>query len=72
MDLCDKSREPRHEKFTSLDTRTNYQKANREVRKKMKEAKEEWIEEQCVNIDTEIKTRTEVAERRPVSSRPVL
>ncbi|KAH3707597.1 hypothetical protein DPMN_067007 [Dreissena polymorpha] len=39
MDLCYKRRELRHEKYTSLDSRTQYQKENREVKTKMKEAK---------------------------------
>ncbi|KAH3715509.1 hypothetical protein DPMN_058220 [Dreissena polymorpha] len=30
------------------------QKANREVKKEMKEVKEEWIEEQCIIIDKEM------------------
>ncbi|KAH3897919.1 hypothetical protein DPMN_022115 [Dreissena polymorpha] len=41
----------RHENYTSLDCRANYQKANSKVRKKMKEAKEEWIEEKYTIID---------------------
>jgi exonuclease III len=56
LDLCDKRRELRHDKYTSQESRTEYQKANREVRKKMKEAKEEWIEEQCDSIDKEMTT----------------
>ncbi|KAH3721466.1 hypothetical protein DPMN_064393 [Dreissena polymorpha] len=54
MGLCDKGRELRHDKYTSLDSRTNYQKANKKVRKKMKETMEEWIEEKCISIDKEI------------------
>ena len=50
MDLCYKRRELMHE-YTVLDSTANYQKANREVRKKMKEAKEEWHKEQCIIID---------------------
>ena len=44
MDLCDKRREVRREKFTSLDYRANYQNVNGHVRKTMKEAKAEGIE----------------------------
>ncbi|KAH3819063.1 hypothetical protein DPMN_120793 [Dreissena polymorpha] len=53
MDLCDRRRELRHEKYTRLDSRTETQKANREVRNKMKEAKGEWIKEQRINTDKE-------------------
>ncbi|KAH3810548.1 hypothetical protein DPMN_138942 [Dreissena polymorpha] len=35
VDVCDKIRELRNEKYTSLVSRLKYQKANREVRKKM-------------------------------------
>ncbi|KAH3741353.1 hypothetical protein DPMN_048078 [Dreissena polymorpha] len=40
IDLFDKTRDLMHEKYTSLASRANYQKANRDVRKKLKEAKE--------------------------------
>ena len=56
VDLCDKRRELRHKKYTSLDYMTKYQKANREVRMKLKEVREEWIKEQCIIIDKEITT----------------
>ncbi|KAH3856091.1 hypothetical protein DPMN_098671 [Dreissena polymorpha] len=51
MNLCDKRRELCHEKYTSLNPWPNNQKANRKVRKKIKEAKGEWIEEHCITID---------------------
>ncbi|KAH3859402.1 hypothetical protein DPMN_102122 [Dreissena polymorpha] len=38
MDLCDKRRELRHLQYNSLASRENYQKANMDLRKKMKEA----------------------------------
>ncbi|KAH3819228.1 hypothetical protein DPMN_120962 [Dreissena polymorpha] len=43
--LCNKRRELRHKKYTSLDFRTEYQKANRGKKKKIKNEKEEWIDE---------------------------
>ena len=36
---------------TSSEVGLDYRKVNRDVRKKMKVAKEEWIEEQCRNIE---------------------
>ena len=38
-------------KYTSIETELDYRKVNREVRNKMKVAKEEWIEEQCKNTE---------------------
>ena len=37
--------------FTNTDAGLEYRKVNREVRKKMTAAKEEWTEEQCKNIE---------------------
>ncbi|GFR77564.1 endonuclease-reverse transcriptase [Elysia marginata] len=51
MDLCDKRRELRKRKFGSNVAMENYQLANKAVRKKMKEAKEKWIDDQCVAIE---------------------
>ena len=38
-------RQLRQQKYTSTEVGLEYTKVNREVRKKMKAAKEEWIEE---------------------------
>ncbi|GFR86316.1 endonuclease-reverse transcriptase [Elysia marginata] len=51
LDLCDKRRELRKRKFGSNVAMENYQLANKAVRKKMKKAKEKWIEDQCVSIE---------------------
>ncbi|GFS04557.1 endonuclease-reverse transcriptase [Elysia marginata] len=51
LDLCDKRRELRKRKFGSNVAMENYQLANKAVRKKMKEAKEKWIDDQCVAIE---------------------
>ena len=37
--------------YTSTEAGLDYRKVNREVRKKLKAAKEEWTEEQCKNIE---------------------
>ena len=41
----------KQQKYTSSEAGLEYRKENREVRKKTKAAKEEWIEEQCKNIE---------------------
>ena len=51
VDLCDQRRQLRQEKYISTEAGLEYGKVNREVRKKMKIAKEEWTEEQCKNIE---------------------
>ncbi|GFR71232.1 endonuclease-reverse transcriptase [Elysia marginata] len=51
LDLCDKRGELRKRKFGSNVAMENYQLANKAVRKKMKEAKEKWIDDQCVAIE---------------------
>ena len=38
-------------KYTSTEAVPEYKKVKREVRKKMKAAKEEWIEEHCKNME---------------------
>ncbi|GFR99771.1 hypothetical protein ElyMa_002800200 [Elysia marginata] len=51
LDLCDKRRELCKRKFGSNVAMENNQLANKAVRKKMKEAKEKWIDDQCVAIE---------------------
>ena len=51
LDLCDQRQQPKQQKCTSTKTGLEYRKANRNVRKKMKAAKKEWIKEQCKNIE---------------------
>ena len=55
LDLCDRRRQLKQRKYTSTEAGVGYsleyRNVNREVRKKMKAAKEEWIEEQCKNIE---------------------
>ena len=51
FDLCDERCIQRHKKYTSDEARAQYRKTNKEVRKKMKAAKEGWIEDQCKAID---------------------
>ncbi|GFR64464.1 craniofacial development protein 2-like [Elysia marginata] len=51
LDLCDKRMELRKRKFGSNVAMENYQLANKAVRKKMKEAKEKWIDDQYVAIE---------------------
>lgn len=56
LDLCDKRRQLRAQKHTNDEARVQYQQAHRDVRKKMKEVKEEWIEEQCKTIDRDMES----------------
>ena len=49
LDLCDQTWQL---KYTSTKVQQGYRKVNREVRNKMKAAKEQWIEEQCKNKET--------------------
>ena len=49
--LCDKRRVMKGKRHTSEQALANYQKTNREVRTKMRAAKEEWIDRQCDNIE---------------------
>jgi len=51
LDLCNKRRELKKQKFTSQEANNKYRISHREVRKKMREAKEAWIEEQCHSIE---------------------
>ena len=50
LDLCDQRRQLKQQKYTSTEAGLVYRKVNRELRKKMKAAKEEWIEMQRKNI----------------------
>ena len=56
LDLCDKRRELRCKRDTSRELRAQYQQAHAEVRRKMKEARENWIEEQCDTIEKSMVT----------------
>ena len=51
VDPCHHRRQLKQQKYTSTEAGREYTEWNREVWKKMKAAKEEWIEEQCKNIE---------------------
>ena len=51
LDLSDR-RQQLKQKYTSTEAVLECRKVNREVRRKIKAAKEEWIEEQCKSIET--------------------
>ena len=51
LDLCDKRRALKKDKHTTPDGAKQYQETNRLVRKKMKEAKDQWISDQCQKIE---------------------
>ena len=50
MDLCDERRELKKIKNTPIGA-TEYRKVNIKIRKKMKQAKEDWIGKQCKEIE---------------------
>ncbi|CAH1266623.1 Hypp3444 [Branchiostoma lanceolatum] len=50
LDLCDRRRELRQQKYTSQKTAAQYRQAHKAVRRRMREAKEKWIEDQCEEI----------------------
>ena len=54
LDLCDKRRELKKKKKDAEGVR-QYRAANQEIKKGMKKAKMNWIEEQCQNIDDSMK-----------------
>ena len=51
LDVCNQRQHLKQQKYTSTEAELEYRKVNREVWKKMKAAKREWIEEQCKNIE---------------------
>ena len=51
LDQCDQRRQLKQQKYTNTEAGLEYRKVNIEVRKRMKAAKEEWIEEQCKNVE---------------------
>lgn len=55
LDLCDKRRSLKKTKNSSPQEAAQYHETNNLVRKKMKEAKEQWISDQCENIEKGMK-----------------
>ena len=51
LDLCNQKQQLKQQKYMSTEAGLEFRKVNKEVRKKMKAAKEEWIEEQCRYIE---------------------
>ena len=49
--MCAQRRQLKQQKYTSTEAGLKYRKVNKEVRKKVKAAKEERTEEQCKNIE---------------------
>lgn len=63
-DLCDKRTVLRKTTRSSVAARGQYQQANREDRKKVRAAKEDWIEVQCKSLKAAWKRGTE---KRPTT-----
>ena len=55
--MCHQRHQLKQEKYTSAETGLEFTKWKREVGKKMKAAKEEWIEEQYKNIEKRMMSR---------------
>ena len=51
LDLCYRRQQLKQQKYISTETVLEYRKVNREVRKNMKAAEEERVEEQCNNTE---------------------
>ena len=54
LDLCDKRRDLKKKK-NDTEGAKQYKAVNQEIKKNMKKAKENWIEEQCQDIDDSLK-----------------
>ena len=51
LDLCDKRRELKPEKNKNPEKAQEYRTVNKSIRKKMTEAKENWMSEQCSKVE---------------------
>ena len=51
LDLCDKRRDLKKNKHISPEGAAQYRIVNTNVRLKMKEAKETWLDQQCKDIE---------------------
>ena len=54
--LCDKRRDLKKNKKTSHDAANQYNEANSNIKKKMREAKEQWTTDQCIDIEAGMRT----------------
>ena len=54
LEMCDKRRELKNKKHDAQG-RSQYRDINKKIRKAIKQAKENWIEEQCEEIDINLK-----------------
>ena len=55
LDLCDERRELKKTKNLNPEAREQYNAKNRNIRRQMRQAKENWISEQCANIESGMK-----------------
>ena len=55
LDLCDKRRELKKKKNKDAEGLRQYRAANQEIKKGMKKAKMNWIEEQCQELEDSLK-----------------
>ena len=61
LDLCDKRREKKSKRKNGLAKAEEYSNTNKEVRTKLREDKETWINQQCETLEREIMKNNMVA-----------
>ena len=55
LDLCTRRKELKSEKDRNLGAREQYRAVNSRIRREMRKAKEQWIEEECAELDLNMK-----------------
>ena len=54
--LCDKRRDTKKNKKTNQNAANRYIEANSNIKKKTREAKEQWTTDQCIDIEAGMRT----------------
>ena len=55
LKLCNQRRELKKTRNTKEEVHKQYRELNKDIRKRMRNTKNDWINEQCIEIETEIK-----------------
>ena len=63
LDLCDKSRGLRRKRF-ELEGSEKYKEVNNNIKRCMKKAKENWIGEQCSEIEENLRKNSKTASQK--------
>ena len=56
IDKCDERRKKKSERFDNSQKLEDYRQSNREVKRSVKAAKEDWLQQECEKIEIGIKT----------------